>query len=158
MKFSQKILRIGGGGKWHFLGDHFDFFFFFSKKNCFILLKRPKAFIWGIIFFCTMDGFFRILEKTSSELICTRLYFRFLIWKMLTIRLKLNVKQSQNVSNFPLCMMRYAEDHVDFIQSFLAYLVCITAWILIKPQKIIVDIFTELLGFICAGELLTAYI
>jgi len=47
---------------------------------------------------------------------------------------------------------------VDFIQSFLAYLVCITAWILIKPQKIIVDIFTELLGFICAGELLTAYI
>jgi hypothetical protein len=55
-------------------------------------------------------------------------------------------------------MMRYAEDHVDFIQSFLAYLVCITAWILIKPQKIIVDIFTKLLGFICAGELLTAYI
>lgn len=77
---------------------------------------------------------------------------------MLTIRLKLNLKQSQNMSNFPLCMMRYAEDHVDFIQSFLAYLVCITAWILIKPQKIIVDIFTELLGFICAGELLTAYI
>ena len=27
------------------------------------------------IFFCTIDGFFRILEKTSSELICTRLYF-----------------------------------------------------------------------------------
>ena len=56
-----------------FLGGHFDFF----SKNvffCFILLKRPKAFIWGIIFFCTMDGFFRILEKTSSELICTRLY------------------------------------------------------------------------------------
>ena len=33
-----------------------------------------KAFIWGIIHFCTMDGFFRILENTSSELICTRLY------------------------------------------------------------------------------------
>ena len=27
-----------------------------------------------IFFFCTMDGFFRILEKTSSELIDTRLY------------------------------------------------------------------------------------
>ena len=40
-------------------------------------LKRPKAFIWlwGITYFCTMGGFFRILEKTSSELICTRLYF-----------------------------------------------------------------------------------
>ena len=25
------------------------------------------------IYFCTMDGFFRILEKTSSELICTQL-------------------------------------------------------------------------------------
>ena len=25
-------------------------------------------------FFCTMDGFFRILKKTSSEIICTRLY------------------------------------------------------------------------------------
>ena len=69
-----------------------------------------------------------------------------------TIRLKFNFKKYQNVSNFPLCMMRYAEDHVDFIQSFLAYLVCITAWILIKPQKIIVDIFTKLLGFICAGN------
>ena len=41
---------------------------------CFILLKRPKAFMWGIIFFCTMDVFFRILGKTSSELICTLLY------------------------------------------------------------------------------------
>ena len=26
-------------------------------------------------FFCTMDGFFRFLEQTSSELICTRLYY-----------------------------------------------------------------------------------
>ena len=58
-----------------FLGGHFEFFFQ-EKKNCCILLKRPKAFIRGIIFFCTMDGFFRILEKTSSELICTRLYVK----------------------------------------------------------------------------------
>ena len=28
------------------------------------------------IYFCTMNGFFRILEKTSSELICTRLYVK----------------------------------------------------------------------------------
>ena len=54
--------------KWPFFRRPFWFFF------CFTLLKRPKAFIWGIIFFCTMDGFFRILEKTASELICTQLY------------------------------------------------------------------------------------
>ena len=39
-------------------------------------MKRPNAFIWGIIYFCTMDGFFRILEKRLSELICTRLYVK----------------------------------------------------------------------------------
>ena len=100
----------------------------------------------------------KFIKRNWEFIVGSSKYFIFQIWKMLTIRLKLNFKQSQNVSNFPLCMMRYAEDHVDFIQSFLAYLVCITAWILIKPQKIIVDIFTELLGFICAGELLTAYI
>ena len=53
------------------------FWFFFQEKNfakiCFISMKTSSPFIWGIIYFCTMDGFFRILEKTSSELICTRL-------------------------------------------------------------------------------------
>ena len=47
--------------------SHFDFF-------CFISMKTSSPFIWGIIYFCNMDGFFRIMEKTSSELICTRLY------------------------------------------------------------------------------------
>ena len=41
-------------------------------------MQRLKAFLWGTFFFCTMDGFFRILEKTSSQLICTRLYCRLL--------------------------------------------------------------------------------
>ena len=59
------------------------FWFFFSKtktkqKNCFISMKTSRPFIWGIIYFCNMDGFFRILEKTSSKLICTRLYLRLL--------------------------------------------------------------------------------
>ena len=49
--------------------------FFFKKIFfCFISIKTSSPFIWGIIYFCTMDGFFRILEKTSSELKCTRLY------------------------------------------------------------------------------------
>ena len=62
--FREKILRIGGAGKWAFFNQ--PFWFFFS-------MKTTLAFIWGIIFFCTMGGFFRILEKTSSELICTQL-------------------------------------------------------------------------------------
>ena len=32
-----------------------------------------------IFFFCTMDGFFRILEKTSFHLLCTRLYLAFYV-------------------------------------------------------------------------------
>ena len=68
--FHEKILRIGGAGKWPFLGGHFDFFFKKKKlkKNCIISMKTSSPFISGIIYFCNMDGFFRILEKTSSEL------------------------------------------------------------------------------------------
>ena len=41
---------------------------------CFIPLIISLIFIWGVIYFCTMDGFFRILKKISSKLICTRPY------------------------------------------------------------------------------------
>ena len=37
-------------------------------------MEISLAFIWDVIYFCTMEGFFRILEKTSSKLICTQLY------------------------------------------------------------------------------------
>ena len=43
------------------------FFFGFS------VWKKPRRFIWGSIYSCTMDGFFRIFKKAVSELICTRL-------------------------------------------------------------------------------------
>ena len=43
------------------------FEFFISKKKCFKSMKTSSPFIRGIIYFCTMDGFRRILEKTSSE-------------------------------------------------------------------------------------------
>ena len=36
---------------------------------CFFLMKISLS-----LFFCTMNSFFRILEKTSFELICTQLY------------------------------------------------------------------------------------
>ena len=44
----------------------------FSKKK--IPIKISMAFMWGIIYIFLHYGFFRIWEKTSSELICTRLY------------------------------------------------------------------------------------
>ena len=40
----------------------------------FSVWKKPRRFIWGSIYSCTMDGFFRIFKKAVSELICTRLY------------------------------------------------------------------------------------
>ena len=47
-----------------------------SKKKLFYfsVCKKPRRFIWGSIYSCTMDGFFRIFKKAVSELICTRLY------------------------------------------------------------------------------------
>ena len=67
-KFNEKILRIGEAGKWDFLRRQFWIFFLLH------LSEKSSPFIWGIIFFCTMDHFFRILEKKLSELLCTRLY------------------------------------------------------------------------------------
>ena len=50
------------------------FCFFLKKKNLLHLNEKSSLFIWCIIYFCNMYGFFRILEKTSSKLICTWLY------------------------------------------------------------------------------------
>ena len=48
----------------------------FKHFFCFISMKISLSFIWGtIMYFCTMNGFFRMLKKTSSELICERLPF-----------------------------------------------------------------------------------
>ena len=57
---------IGGAGKWVF----FWVGHFIASS--------------GIIYSCTMDGFFRILEKTSSELICTWLYVSARLMYVLT--------------------------------------------------------------------------
>ena len=50
--------------------------------NFFLLhfIEKCSPFLWGIIFFCTMDGFSRILEKKLSELLCTRLYSSCLLY------------------------------------------------------------------------------
>ena len=58
-----------------FWGGHFEF----SKSAILIffllhLCEKSSPFIWGIIFFCTMDGPSRILKKTSFQFFCTRLY------------------------------------------------------------------------------------
>ena len=77
-EFHEKILRIGGAGKWGFFKAAIlkflsrPFWFFFLPHLC----EKSSHFIWGIIFFCTMDGFFKILKKISSKLICTQLYMK----------------------------------------------------------------------------------
>ena len=48
------------------------FWFFFLLHLC----ENSSPFTWGIIFFCTIDGFSRILEKKLSALLCTRLYYK----------------------------------------------------------------------------------
>ena len=50
----------------------FLFFLFFLL----FLSEKSSPFIWGVVYFCNMDDFFRILEKRLSELICTRLYLQ----------------------------------------------------------------------------------
>ena len=59
------------------LGCSKKFFFGFS------VWKKPRRFIWGSIYSCTMDGFFTIFKKAVSELICTRLYSDKLYIKMM---------------------------------------------------------------------------
>ena len=75
MKFSWKNIENWRSWKMRFFwGGHFEF----SKSailNFFLLhiSEKPSPFIWGIIFFCTMDGSSRILEKKGGGLLCTRL-------------------------------------------------------------------------------------
>ena len=77
LHFWENILRIGRAGKWHFVLFLFFLFlviYFVSHFFFFFSMKITMAFIWGSIYLCTMDGFFRILKKALSELICTQLY------------------------------------------------------------------------------------
>ena len=71
-QFLNGKLDIGGARKWHFFW--FLIIGFVKCLFCFIPMKISLPFIWGIVYFWTMDGFFRMLKKTSSELICTSLY------------------------------------------------------------------------------------
>ena len=77
MKFSGKNIENWRSWKMRFFwGGHFEFFKS-AILNFFLLhiSEKPSPFILGIIFFCTMDGFSRILEKKGGGLLCTRLYF-----------------------------------------------------------------------------------
>ena len=52
-------------------------FWFFSKElSFFIPMKSSLALIWGMVYFCTRNGFIIILKKASSQLICTQLYLK----------------------------------------------------------------------------------
>ena len=80
--FMKKIFRIGGAGKWVFFDAAIlnflsrPFWFFFLLHLC----EKSSPFIWGIIFFCTMNSSSRILKKTSFQFFCTRLYSMMKNW------------------------------------------------------------------------------
>ena len=77
MKFSWKNIENWRSWKMSFFwGGHFEFFKS-AILNFFLLhlCEKSSPFIWGNIFFCTMDGFSRILEKKLCHLLCTRLYW-----------------------------------------------------------------------------------
>ena len=79
MKISWKNIENWRSWKTRFFwGGHFEYFES-AILNYFLLhfSEKRSPFIWGIIFFCTMDVFSRILEKKLCHLLCTRLY---LIW------------------------------------------------------------------------------
>ena len=57
-----------------FLNGHFEFFLSKIFFLMFISNEKNLGFHMNYHFFCTMNGFFRILEKRLSELICTRQY------------------------------------------------------------------------------------
>ena len=66
-RFFLKISWIGWRNDWcegHWCGSSYMV----------VRLSDISPFIWGIIYFCNMDGLFRILEKRLLELICTQLY------------------------------------------------------------------------------------
>ena len=74
-----------------FWGGHFEFFKSAILKFFLLhLCEKSSPFIWGNIFFCTMDGFSRILEKKLCHLLCTRQYYdpRANLWNESAKKLK----------------------------------------------------------------------
>ena len=93
------------------------------KKNffcCFSVCKKPRRFIWGSIYSCTIDGFFRIFKKAVSELICTRLY-------VVPVKSKGNISQNfvafLEYMNFNFCHFQVhgGEGMTPIIQTMLLY-------------------------------------
>ena len=62
MKLLKKILRIGGAGKLMFCLV-FSFFVFGYWVFQFFYQCKDLRLSYEVAFFCTMDGFFRILKK-----------------------------------------------------------------------------------------------
>ena len=60
--FCQNIVRTGGAWKWHFV-LFFVIGVFQKKCFCVFSMKITMAFVYSRFYFCTMDGFFRILKK-----------------------------------------------------------------------------------------------
>ena len=112
--FPNGILDIGGAGKWHFFWYLVFGYWVFQKKIffCFFPMKITLAFIWCIIYSCTMDGFFRILIKTSSELICTQLYMG--LYKAIKCNpySEITVERGTHLKTVYICSVLHMQVHI----------------------------------------------
>ena len=91
MKFSWKNIE-----NWRSPENDFCLVFWFlvfgywvDQKNFFgfSVCKKPRRFIWGSIYFCTMDGFFRILKKGCIQTnMHTTVFYIFSRWKLYNIK------------------------------------------------------------------------
>ena len=124
---------------------HFDFFFQEKKIFCFISMKTSSLFIWGIIYLCNMDGFFRILEKTTSELICTRLYLSTYL------PIFFNFKNLKSIPRYCSAQCRHLISHANLILTFSDILILQASTIRTSIDTcqiiaIIIDIWMKLMG------------
>jgi hypothetical protein len=73
MKFSWNNIENWQSWKMRFFWvGHFEFFFSKFFFSCFISMKTSSRFIWGIIYFCTMDGF--LLQNLEKDFTWTNMH------------------------------------------------------------------------------------
>ena len=91
--FEKYILRIGGAGKLTFclVFSFFVFGYWVFQKYLFLFFinGKTKDFHMRQLFFCTMDGFLRVLKKALFQLICTRLYTQSFFWSYFSVSKKM---------------------------------------------------------------------
>ena len=114
-----------------FSGGHFEF----SKSTILIFFllhisEKPSPFIWGFIFFCTMDVFSRILEKNGGGLLCTRLYISSVFKSILFWITKTRIHSPIYRMTLEKIVSLFKESVHKFCQDFLGVRGFVQYWIL----------------------------